>query len=160
MFVENEYVRASCPSQVHYGTMSVVTSITSQAILSRRKRTGYVCMYVCISLGYDRGRSTRDATDRLISLMHHGITKLRRHGESINRSSVNNLILTARSKSPTIQFMHAPDRFPIVFPSLMSVRSKVARQPCSRAYAKTVCPFSSERPQHLQDFRPRTQQRG
>lgn len=39
VFVRNTYARASCPSQPHYGTMNIVTSITSQAILSRRKRT-------------------------------------------------------------------------------------------------------------------------
>lgn len=29
---------ASCPSQIHYGTMSVVTSVTSKPVPSRRKR--------------------------------------------------------------------------------------------------------------------------
>lgn len=34
----NVHAQASCPSQPHYETMSVVTSITSQGILPRRKR--------------------------------------------------------------------------------------------------------------------------
>jgi len=36
--IRNAHARASCPSQPHYETMSVVTSITDQSILPRRKR--------------------------------------------------------------------------------------------------------------------------